>query len=245
MKPPSHGPRRAAGAAVCAALMLVMPPIARAAAHPLLSTHVPAEIAAWHLQSTGYLPDTNRLHLAIGLPLRDKAGLDKFLKQLYDPNSPGFRHFLSVDEFTRRFAASKADYDALHDFAVNNNLTVTWVHPNRILLSVDASVADIRRVFHVNIRTYNHPLEHRQFYAPESEPTIDLPVRVLHISGLDNYVIPHPLSDKMLSVKQRPKPLGGGSGNAPLNGSGPEASYYGYDFRNAYAPGVNLIGTGQ
>ncbi len=225
--------------------MLALPPMARAAAHPLLSPHVPAEIAARHLQPTGYLADTNRLHLAIGLPLRDKAGLDKFLKQLYDPNSPGFRHYLSVDEFTRRFAASQADYDALRNFAVNNNLTVTAVHPNHILLSVDASVADIRRVFHVNIRTYKHPLEDRQFYAPDSEPTINLPVRVLHISGLDNYVIPHPLSQKVRTVKNRNNRLGGGTGNAPLSGSGPDASYYGYDFRNAYTPGVSLIGTGQ
>ena len=32
---------------------------------------------------------------------------------------------------------------------------------------------------------------------------------------------------------------------APAAGTGPGKSYLGYDFRNAYAPGVNLNGSGQ
>ena len=68
---------------------------------------------------------------------------------------------------------------------------------------------------------------------------------MLHISGLDNYVLPHPFSHKLPKAKGHANPLGGGTNNAPLNGSGPEGSFLGYDFRNAYAPGVTLTGSGQ
>jgi uncharacterized repeat protein (TIGR01451 family) len=203
----------------------------------------------------GILADTNRLHLAIGLPLRDQAGLDKFLQQLYDPASPNYRHYLSVSQFTETFGPSKADYEAVRDFARANGLIERRTHPNRIVLDVDASVADIRRVFHVNIRTYNHPRdiirthnhppEIRQFYGPDAEPALDLSVPVLHISGLDNYTLPHPFIHLLPAAGGRADPLGGGTNNSPLVGSGPGGSYIGYDFRNAYAPGVTLTGTRQ
>jgi hypothetical protein len=39
--------------------------------------------------------------------------------------------------------------------------------------------------------------ENRQFYAPDTEPTLDLSVPVLAHQRLDNYVLPHPLSHKI------------------------------------------------
>jgi subtilase family serine protease len=40
--------------------------------------------------------------------LSDQAGLNAFLKELYDPSSPSYRHFLTVPEFTARFGPSQA-----------------------------------------------------------------------------------------------------------------------------------------
>jgi uncharacterized repeat protein (TIGR01451 family) len=231
-----HGLRPVAGAAVCAVLFLLLPPAGRAADEQTLSSHVPAAVASMGLQPTGSLADTNRLHLSIGLPLRHKAELDTFLQQLYDPASPSYHHYLSVEQFTERFGPSLADYEAVRDFAKANGLVEVRIHPNRMLIEVDASVADINKAFHVNIRTYHHPSENRQFYAPDKEPTLDLAVPVLHISGLDNYVLPHPAGLK---------PAGGAPQGASMNGTGPQGNYQGYDFRHAYAPGVTLTGTGQ
>ncbi len=245
MKPSPLGLQSAAGAAVCAAFLLVWPQVGRAADHPLLSTHVPAEIASGALQPIGNLADTNRLHLAIGLPLRNQPGLDKLLEQLYNPNSPKYHHYLSVAQYTESFGPNQADYAALRNFVQANHLTETATHPNRVLLDIDASVADIRRVFHVNIRTYNHPHEKRQFYAPDAEPTMDLAAPILHISGLDNFVLPHPLIRHSPQGSGPAGPLGGGTKPAPLSGTGPGGSYLSTDFRNAYAPGVTLNGTGQ
>ena len=42
-----------------------------------------------------------RMNLSIVLPLRNQGDLQNLLARLYDPNSPDYRQFLSVDEFTR------------------------------------------------------------------------------------------------------------------------------------------------
>jgi hypothetical protein len=39
---------------------------------------------------------------------------------------------------------------------------------------------------------YHDPIENRDFYAPDREPTVDLPFQLWHITGLDNYSIPRP-----------------------------------------------------
>ena len=53
--------------------------------------------AAW----VGELPGTHRLSLAVSLPLHHEVELDALLEQLYDPESPNFRQYLSVEEFDR------------------------------------------------------------------------------------------------------------------------------------------------
>jgi hypothetical protein len=212
-------------------------PLASGAApsQKLIIGHVPATLA--RSQPIGRLPATNQLRLAIGLPLRDPAGLQTFLAQLYDPASPNFRQYLTPEEFTARFAPTEQDYQAVKDFAKSNGLTVTVTHPNRVVLDVEATVTDIQKAFHLTLRTYRHPREAREFYAPDVEPWVDVAVPILHISGLDNYSLPHP------NFKIRPgRDLANATPNA---GTGPGGSYRGSDFRRAYVPGTTLTGAGQ
>jgi len=236
MKHPYPRLRAVAGAAVCAALFLLWPSGARAAGQQVLHGHIPPGVS--RLTSIGPLNGSNQLRLVIGLPLRNQPDLNTLLKQLYDPTSPNYRHYLTAAEFAEKFGPSLADYKAVTDFAAANNLTVTATHPNRTLVDVAGSVADIDRVFHVTLRQYNHPKEHRVFYAPDTEPSVDLNVRLLHISGLNDYV--KPFSNMIKHV-----PLGGGTKFYGGTGSGPGGTYLGNDFRNAYVPGVTLTGAGQ
>ena len=59
-------------------------------------------------------------------------------------------------------------------------------------VQLKGSVANIKKAFHVTMGVYQHPTENRTFYAPDREPTVDLPFPLWHISGLDNYSIPRP-----------------------------------------------------
>ena len=203
----------------------------------VLKSHVPP--VTKQLVATGRLDSATHLDLAIGLPLRNREQLTNLLEKLYQPADENFRHYLSADQFASSFGPSPEDYQAVVDFAKSHGLTVKRTHPNRTLLDVSGSVADIEKAFHVHMNLYQHPVEARAFFAPDTEPSLDLNTPVLMISGLDNYVRPrpHPLV----------RPLGGGSGGSggSSGGSGSGGSYLGYDFRAAYVPGVSLTGAGQ
>jgi uncharacterized repeat protein (TIGR01451 family) len=201
----------------------------------LRGRHVPAAVAS--LAPIGDLPGSQRLNLAIGLPLRNQGELDSLLQGLYDPASPNYHRYLTSEQFTERFGPTEQDYQAVMDFATTNGLTVTVTHPNRVVLDVAGTVADIAKAFHLNLRVYRHPKEARTFYAPDVEPTVDFPVPILHISGLDNYSLPHP---NLVA-----RPAGMSATSTPNAGSGPGGTYQGSDFRSAYVPGTSLTGAGQ
>ena len=87
------------------------------AAQQILRGHVPEAVARLHLQPTGRLAATNELWLAIGVPLRDRAGLENFVAQISDPSSPNYRHYLAPEELTARFGPTEQDYEAVKNFA--------------------------------------------------------------------------------------------------------------------------------
>ncbi len=118
--------------------------------------------------------------------------LETFLQELYDPSSPSYRHFLTVQEFTARFGPSQEDYDAVIRFAKTNGFTVVGGSRDGMDVQLEGSVATIETAFHVTMGVYQHPTENRTFYARTGSLRLDLPFRLWHISGLDNYSIPHP-----------------------------------------------------
>ncbi len=200
----------------------------------MLRGHVPAAVA--RLAPKGRLPATNQLYLAIGLPLRNRAGLEELLRQLYDPRSTNFHKYLVPKEFAARFGPTEQDYQAVIQFAETNGLTVTSTHGNRVVLDVAGSVSNVEQAFHITLRTYRHPTEARDFFAPDTEPSVPANLPVADIEGLNDYSPPRPLSHRVDALKVRP--LG-------FNGSGTNGEYAGKDFRNAYAPGTALNGAGQ
>ena len=220
-------------ALLCAGLLVSGTFVDRAAELQIIHNQISSVVT--NLTPVRHSSRWSRLNLAIGLPLRDRAGLTNLLHQLYDPASTNFHRFLTPAQFAERFGPTEQDYAAVVTFAETHGLAVTARHSNRTLLSVRGTAADLERAFHVTLNEYQHPKESRTFFAPDREPSIDLAVPVLAISGLDNFVIPHPCL----------KPLPAGQAKPNLTGSAPDGAYLGYDFRAAYVPGTPLTGTGQ
>ncbi|MDB6112297.1 MAG: Sedolisin [Pedosphaera sp.] len=204
----------------------------------ILSGHRPAQTA--NVTALGQLPGTDQLHLAIGLPLRNRETLTNLLGELYDPTSPNYHKWLSSDDFRSQFSPTEEDYEAVTSFLRAQGLTITATYSSRVLVDVAGSVADVQKAFSLNLLVYPHPEEpSRTFFAPDQEPSLGLNKPVLHISGLDNYSLPRPAS---LVVMPAPQPQ---DGPKAQSGSGPSGSYRGGDFRAAYAAGVGLTGVGQ
>ena len=157
-------------------------------------------------------------------------------RELYDPSSPSYRHFLTVQEFTARFGPSQEDYDAVIRFAKANGFTVVGGSRDGMDVQLKGSVADIETAFHVT---------HGCLPAPHGKPHILCSGPGAHggpaVPGCGTSRvwttirsrIP-PLVHRNLSVKS----------NA-TTGSGPSRSYLGSDMRAAYYGGTALTGAGQ
>ena len=199
-----------------------------------LSGHVPPVVAG--LRSFGAVPPTTQLSLAIGLPLRNQEQLQELLQQLYDRSSTNYHRFLTSPEFTARFGPTAQDYQAVRRYVESFGLRVVGTHSNRVVMDVSGPAAKVGVAFGVSLHLYRHPAQPRVFFAPDAEPSVPADLAVADMWGLSDYALPTPLWHTADAAKASP---------LNYNGTGPSGSYQGSDFRNAYAPGVGLMGSGQ
>jgi len=218
------------------ALLLIANIVCQAQSQSSLTRHVRDVTLNGQARSVERLSPTQTMRIVLVLPLRNQAALENFLKDLYDPSSPSYRQYLTVEEFTAKYGPTQEDYDAVIRFAEANQLTVVGTSRNRLNLDVTGSVENVEKAFNITMGVYLHPTENRTFYAPDREPTVNLPFQLWHIAGLDNYSIPHPAGLHRRNPNVKP--------NA-TTGSGPSASFLGSDMRAAYYAGTALTGSGQ
>jgi len=225
-----------------------------AAGRQQLHGHIPPAVKAG-APDTGRLDGTKHLWLAIELPWRNQSDLETLIKQIYDPSSSQYHHYLTTKQFTDAYGPTQEDYQAVMDFMKSKGLRVANTHSNRLLVDVEGAASDIEKAFNVEMHTYTKT-DGSIFYAPDREPSVDLDTTINRIGGLDNANPPHPLYMKrpanqlpsanvvMKNVKgmaiTTEGTYGNGTGTANCQGC-----YIGNDLRAAYAPGVTLNGAGQ
>jgi kumamolisin len=185
------------------------------------------------------------MNLDLVLPLRNPAGLTSLLAAINDPKSPSYRQFLTPSEFTARFGPTQPDYDLLVQFAKDHGFAITGGSRDGMEIQVRGPVSAVESAFHVNMLTYRHPSEDRTFYAPDREPSVNLPFPLWHISGLDNYSLPHPLYVSKTEYAKAHGIYPDQVVTHATTGSGPSASFLGSDMRAAYYGGTALTGAGQ
>jgi xanthomonalisin len=198
----------------------------------ILASCLPRAVATREAAILGAARPQQRLKLEIQLPVRNQAELTQVLRDLYDPRSPNFHRYLSVAAFTERFGPTAADYRKVVAWAKDKGFNVTATTPNRRLVAVEGSVDTVNRAFSVSVNNYRHPTDGRTFYSPDREPTpVGLTVPVLQVTGLNNYLLPHPMLKHGVA--------------AFAAGSGPSGEYLPSDMRAAYYGNGPLTGAGQ
>ncbi|HVN03145.1 MAG TPA: protease pro-enzyme activation domain-containing protein [Bryobacteraceae bacterium] len=218
-----------------AALVPVVGIAGRAASLPPLTRNISDAVVNGQAKVVGHMPANQSMRIVFVLPLRNQPAMTSLLQSLYDPTSPSFHKFLTVEQFTDQFGPTQADYDALVSFVQNKGLQVAATSRNRLNLDVTGSVASIESALHVTMNVYQHPTESRTFFSPDREPTPDLSIPLWRIAGLDNYDIPQP------ALVKRPD----NAQPAATTGSCPSASFCGSDMRAAYYGNGPLTGAGQ
>jgi len=207
--------------------------------------HVREVVRAGLAQPTGRLPESQLMSLDLVLPLRDPAALESFLSEVYNPVSSSYHHFVTPAEFTEKFGPTRENYDAVVKYAATHGLTITGGSRDGMEVQVRGTVTAVENAFHVTMLTYHHPSEGRDFYSPDREPTTTLPFPLWHVSGLDNYSIPHPMFVKRSDYAKAHGIDAKDVVSHATTGSGPSASFLGSDMRAAYYGGTALTGAGQ
>ncbi len=217
----------------------------QARAESVITRHVRQATLNGQARLVGHLPASQVLQLDIVLPVRDQAGLDNFLADLNSSSIPNFRHFLTPAEFTERFGPTQRDYDAVVQYVQTHGLAVVGGSRDGMEVQAKGPVSAIESAFHVNMLTFQHPTENRIFYGPDREPTTDLGIQLWHVSGLDNFSIPHPLFVKKSDYAKAHGISPDKVVSHATTGSGPSASFLGSDMRAAYYGATALTGAGQ
>lgn len=217
---------------------------AESRAQSVLTRHLHEPVVTGEAIRVGHLPGDQTLQLDVVLPLRDQAGLDDFLAELA-ATPAHYRHFLTPAEFTDRFGPTQETYDATVAYLRNAGLDVIGGSRDGMDIQVKGPVSAIEAAFSIHMLIYQLPTEDRTFYGPDREPSVRLPFALWHISGLDNYSIPHALYVKKLDYSlahgMKPEEVV----KHATTGSGPSASFLGSDMRAAYYGGTALTGAGQ
>jgi hypothetical protein len=185
------------------------------------------------------VPNGEVIHLAIGLPGQNLSGLKTFAAQVSDPKSPQFRKFLTQNQFYATFGATDSDYQALQSWAQSNGFVIRATYPNKLLLSVTGTAAQVERAFFANLVFRKRP-DGSNFVAVDREPSLDLNVAILHVSGFTDYILPHALSvngtggggTSYRAADLRNAFLGVGSTCQNLDGSGQVVGLVGFDVFN-------------
>jgi subtilase family serine protease len=90
--------------------------------------------------------DPNKqINVTYWLKQHDKAGLDKLVRQQYDPSSPQYHQWLTPQQYQARFAPSDADMAIVRQHLAQNNLRVVNTDKFNHAVTARGTVRDIQR----------------------------------------------------------------------------------------------------
>ena len=219
------------------AVLTIVSVVSQAASQPFMTRHTRGAVVNGEAHSLGRMPATQTMHFDVVLALRHAPELKNFLDSIYDPTSGNYHQYVTPKEFTERFGPSQEDWDAVVKFAQESGFKVIGGSRDAMDIQLRGTVAQVEKAFHVQMGIYQHPTENRTFFAPDREPSVDLPFQLWHVTGLDNYSLPRPLVVRTQGD--------GKQGPLATTGSCPGASFCGSDMRAAYYGGSALTGAGQ
>lgn len=240
-------PRLAAG--LSAALLLLTPAFvsASSAALPAVqaASAVPGSQPLLLAQAVdlGPAPTAVRQTVVLSLKLRDDAGLARLLKAQQNEGSADYHRWLTPAQFADRFSPRTSVVAEVTGWAKAAGLTVTEVSPNRTLVTLGATRAQLNRAFAVRLHGYR--LAGQTYVTPNR--TASLPARLRtalgSVLGLTTYN-PNRVHHRLATTAAK---TAGATGATTAAGYRPYASggYSPRDFHVVYNAPATTSGANQ
>jgi kumamolisin len=145
--------------------------------------------AVGHSTRVGAVPANRSIAVTVSLTGQDSAGLATFLKQVADPASAQYKHYLTVKQFASRFGASKADVAEVTAYLKGHGLKVGQVTANQLTLQATGTAAQVQKAFGTSLSSYHEAAGNRDFFANNAAPVLPsaIAAAVTDVSGLSNY----------------------------------------------------------
>ncbi|HVU74375.1 MAG TPA: S53 family peptidase [Mycobacteriales bacterium] len=182
----SPGPRAFAIPAVAAALAIAGLPALGASSRTVTAATLPSVIPAWAgvAPTVGSTAPSSTVRFAVALRFREADAFTAIARQVSDPASPQFRHFLTTAQIEQRFAPTAASAAAVTTWLTSLGATVDSVSPLRSLITAHARAGTLASALHVRFADVLH--DGARVRVARNEPTVPAAIRseVLAIDGL-------------------------------------------------------------
>ena len=141
---------------------------------------VPDVKPAWatSARATGTAPTSQSVSIRVGLKMRDQAGAEGLVRDLSDPSSPRYGHYLTPKAFTTRFAPTAASVDRVSSYLQSQGLKVTGVAQGNQWVNASGTVAQLNKAFATTSEDVLLPAARRSAHRrapspcrPRSRPT--------------------------------------------------------------------------
>jgi len=180
----------------------------------------------------GTLAARTSISVTVSLAQRDPAGLQSFLKQVADPTSAQYKHYLTVKQFAQRFGATAETAASVRGYLASHGLKVGQVTANGLTLTASGSATQIEKAFGTTIGTFRDRAG-KSFYANTAAPQLPAAIAsaVTDVSGLSNYAVSHQDAVR-----------GSASAKASVQGYTPTQVRGGYNLNSAISAGYTGAG---
>ena len=141
------------------------------------------------------------IEVSLWLNPHNRVQLDALAKELYDPTSPSFRHFISHAQFVAQFAPTAEEAKTVQSFLEAHKLKIVRTGPSNFFVRASGTVAEIEAAFQVKLNQYQ--VMGKTIRANNQDPFIDdsaaAPL-VMAVYGLDNTEHQHPAMTRSTSI---------------------------------------------
>jgi subtilase family serine protease len=173
-----------------AVLIVICAALPAAAAGAFVQHNTPRYVTT--AKNLGPVDASQTIDVSLWLNPHNQAGLDDLAKDLYDPASPSFRHFLKPAQIADQFAPTAAEANTVRQFLEAHDLKIVRVGPHNFFVRARGTVAQVEAAFQVKLNSYE--VMGKTVRANDRDPYIDSEAAPLvrAVYGLDSATYEHP-----------------------------------------------------
>jgi kumamolisin len=138
------------------------------------------------MKDQGVSEVSNEIPVTIALALNNEDELNERISEMYQPGSPRYRRYMSVEEFTERYAPTVTQISEAVSYLNDHGIKSLSVGPSGLLIHATASVGSLNEAFQTEIHRYGSGAASR--FAPAYVPVMPPGLSIRAVHGMESSV---------------------------------------------------------